>query len=394
MNPHKFSAIAHRDHDYCNPIAAGKIERLLDLLPLDETSRVLDLGCGRAELALRIIERFGSTVVAVDRSSMMLDAARERAEWTGALGKLHLDDVDIADYRADPENFHLTVMLGAGGIKGGMTGICNRLKHWTRSGGYVLIGEGFWRQKPHSEYLSLLGGEKDTQFLDHRGNVQAGIDAGLIPMHATTASMDEWDEYEWKYCRAIERYVREQPEDPDIPAMLERSRRWRDAYLKLGARHTRLCRLPFLPAGLADGLMAVASAGDSGKPLWQKLGLKDGTRLYVAHAPATWPRLLAGAPEGVVRLSRLGELDIAILFVTSRAALAAALARTLPKLGPGGMIWVAWPKKASGVVSDVTEDTVRAVALPMGVVDVKVCAIDATWSGLKLVRRRAPAAQP
>jgi SAM-dependent methyltransferase len=233
MNPHKFSAIAHRDHDYCNPIAAAKIERLLDLLPLDETSRVLDLGCGRAELALRIIERFGSTVVAVDRSSMMLDAARERAEWTGALGKLHLDDVDIADYRADPENFHLTVMLGAGGIKGGMTGICNRLKHWTRSGGYVLIGEGFWRQKPHSEYLALLG-DKDTQFLDHRGNVQAGIDAGLIPMHATTASLDEWDEYEWKYCRAIERYVREQPEDPDIPAMLERSRRWRDAYLKWG----------------------------------------------------------------------------------------------------------------------------------------------------------------
>ena len=58
MNPHKFSAIAHRDHDYCNPIEAAKIERLLDLLPLDETSRVLDLGCGRAELALRIIERF------------------------------------------------------------------------------------------------------------------------------------------------------------------------------------------------------------------------------------------------------------------------------------------------------------------------------------------------
>ena len=101
MNPYKFSAIAHRDHDYCNPIAAAKVERLLDLLPLDETSRVLDLGCGRAELALRIIERFGATVVAVDRSSLMLDQARERAEWTGALGKLHLDDIDIRDFRAE-----------------------------------------------------------------------------------------------------------------------------------------------------------------------------------------------------------------------------------------------------------------------------------------------------
>ena len=118
MNHHKFSAIAHRDHDYCNPISAAKIERLLDLLTLDENTRVLDLGCGRAELALRIIERFGSSVVAVDNSSPMLDAARERAEWTGALHKLHLDDVDIRDFRADPETFHLTVMMGAGGIAG------------------------------------------------------------------------------------------------------------------------------------------------------------------------------------------------------------------------------------------------------------------------------------
>jgi hypothetical protein len=124
-------------------------------------------------------------------------------------------------------------MLGAGGIAGGMAGTCAQLKQWTRSGGYILIGEGYWRQKPASEYLSLLGGQ-DAQYLDHRGNVQAGVDAGLIPMHATSAAMDEWDEYEWKYSRSIERYAREQPEDPDVPAMLERSRRWRDAYLRWG----------------------------------------------------------------------------------------------------------------------------------------------------------------
>jgi SAM-dependent methyltransferase len=233
MNRQKFSAIAHRDHDYCNPISAPKVERLLDLLPLDTSSRVLDLGCGRAELSLRIIERFGSTVVAVDNSSMMLDAARERAEWTGALAKLHLDDIDIREFRADPETFHLSVMLGGGGIAGDMSGICKQLKVWTKSGGYVLIGEGFWRQKPHAEYLALLDGS-EAEFMDHRGNVRAGIDAGLIPMHATTASLDEWDEYEWKYCRSIERYAREQPEDPDTPAFLARAHRWRDGYLRWG----------------------------------------------------------------------------------------------------------------------------------------------------------------
>jgi len=140
-------------------------------------------------------------------------------------------------------------------------------------------------------------------------------------------------------------------------------------------------------------MAAGATVGYSGKPLWQKLGLKDGQRLYIVEAPPDLPQLLAGAPKGVTRIARLAEFDIAMLFVTSRAALATALARALPKLAVGGMIWVAWPKKASGVATDVTEDTVRDVALPQGIVDVKVCAIDATWSGLKLLRRRAAGAK-
>jgi len=135
-------------------------------------------------------------------------------------------------------------------------------------------------------------------------------------------------------------------------------------------------------------MAAGAAVGYSGKPLWQKLGLKEGQRLFVADAPTQLPVLLAGAPKGVARLPRLAEFDIAMLFGTSRAALAASLGRALPKLSAGGMIWVAWPKKASGVATDVTEDAVRAITLPMGLVDVKVCAIDATWSGLKLMRRR------
>src|SRR5437870_13741607 len=99
MNPHKFSAIAHRDHDYCNPIATAKMERIFDLLPLKAEASVLDLGCGRGELALRIIERFQARVTAVDISSPMLDAARERAEWCGALERLRLVKADIAEYQ-------------------------------------------------------------------------------------------------------------------------------------------------------------------------------------------------------------------------------------------------------------------------------------------------------
>jgi cyclopropane fatty-acyl-phospholipid synthase-like methyltransferase len=86
MNPHKFSAIAHRDHDYCNPIAAAKIERIFDLLPLKSEASVLDLGCGRGELSLRIIERFQARVTAVDISSTRRASARNGVERSSACG--------------------------------------------------------------------------------------------------------------------------------------------------------------------------------------------------------------------------------------------------------------------------------------------------------------------
>lgn len=233
MNPKKLASLAHRDHDYCNPLSASKYERLLDLLPLEESSRVLDLGCGRAELALRIVERFGSNVIAVDNSPFMLDAARERAEWTGALNKLHLDDINIRDFKADPETFHLAFTLDGSASAGGMPEICQKLRGWTRAGGYVLAGVHYWKRKPTHELLQVMG-SREGAFLDHRGNVLAGAEAGLIPLHALSASDDEWDEYEWKYCRSIERYAREQPDDRDVPEMIERVRRWRDAYLRWG----------------------------------------------------------------------------------------------------------------------------------------------------------------
>ena len=131
------------------------------------------------------------------------------------------------------------------------------------------------------------------------------------------------------------------------------------------------------------------SAGYSGTPLVRKLGFKPGMRAYYVNAPEQFDTLVGALPDGVRVLRRAGgELDLAILFVTQRSALARGLATLQPKLVPAGMIWVAWPKRAAKVPTDITEDVVRAIALPRGLVDVKVCAIDEVWSGLKLVVRR------
>jgi hypothetical protein len=133
----------------------------------------------------------------------------------------------------------------------------------------------------------------------------------------------------------------------------------------------------------------MSTAGYSGTPLVRKLGFKAGMRAHYVNAPPDLDTLVGELPDGVRVLARAGDdLDLVALFVTERRDLARRLAALQPRLAPDGMIWVAWPKRASKVTTDITEDVVRDVALPRGLVDVKVCAIDETWSGLKLVIRK------
>ena len=131
----------------------------------------------------------------------------------------------------------------------------------------------------------------------------------------------------------------------------------------------------------------VNPAGYSGTPLSSKLGLKSRQRVLALNAPAHFVSLVAGAPADIEWVKGLAAFDVALVFVADRTALVRELGRLVAKLPDAGMIWVAWPKKSSGVSTDLTENIVRAMGLDGGLVDVKVCAIDATWSGLKFVRR-------
>jgi hypothetical protein len=127
-------------------------------------------------------------------------------------------------------------------------------------------------------------------------------------------------------------------------------------------------------------------AGYSGTPLVSKLGLKSGARMQLVGAPADFGDTIGRMPEGVKPLTR-GTLDFAMLFVRAKSELRRGFPRLRDRLESNGMLWVAWPKKASGVKTDLSEGIVRSIGLEAGLVDVKVCAVDDIWSGLKFVRR-------
>ena len=130
-------------------------------------------------------------------------------------------------------------------------------------------------------------------------------------------------------------------------------------------------------------------AGYSGTPLVKKLGVRPNEKVVALNAPDHYADLLGDLPEGATITDRApANAAFVHLFVTERADMATRLSALRTKVDEAGMVWVSWPKKSAKVPTDITEDTIREVALPLGFVDVKVCAVDEKWSGLKLMIRR------
>jgi hypothetical protein len=129
-------------------------------------------------------------------------------------------------------------------------------------------------------------------------------------------------------------------------------------------------------------------SGYSGTPLPRKLGIKEGARVALVDAPDNFEATLGALPDGVtVRTRARGPVDVIVFFTTSRAKLERRIETLRSALDLAGRLWVAWPKRASGVPTDVTEDVVREIAVGHRLVDNKVAALDETWSGLQLVIR-------
>ena len=132
----------------------------------------------------------------------------------------------------------------------------------------------------------------------------------------------------------------------------------------------------------------MSSAGYSGTPLPRKLGIREGSRLLLVDAPADFAATLGDLPPGVELVEAgAGAVDVAILFALGAATVRARFADLAASLEPAGGLWIAWPKRSSGVATELDENVVREIGLADGLVDNKVCAIDATWSGLRFVRR-------
>jgi len=186
-----FTAIAHEGLAFMNPLAEEDVEEMIEALELEPGAHVLDLGCGKAEILLRIVERYPDVrATGLDNSPAVLAEARRQAEARVPESKVVLLEEDVREYAPEPGAFDLVVSTGGVSFRGGVGGTLAVLSGYVASGGKLLFGEGYWREEPTAEYLVALGAARE-ELKDYEGTIEAAVEAGLDLKRAVTSSVDD-----------------------------------------------------------------------------------------------------------------------------------------------------------------------------------------------------------
>ncbi len=234
MDRWKYFDITHRNHVVRNPTSIEKLDEMLSLLDLKPGARVVDIACGKAELLVRLAERFGIEGVGVDISPFFIPQAEKKRQERVPDADLEFILQDGAEYQPDaPESFDLAVCLGASWIFDGHRGTLQGLKKLTKPGGLVLVGEPYWITEPTEEYLAAEDITRD-EFSDHYGNIVIGEEEGLTTLYSRVSDPDDWDRYEGLQWHASAEYARSNPTDPDVAELIERVAGFRESYLRWG----------------------------------------------------------------------------------------------------------------------------------------------------------------
>ena len=215
-----------------SPVSAAKLDRVLAQLRLSRRDRLLDLGCGSAGLLVRAHQLSGCAGVGVDKDADAVRRGKTRVDTVASGADIVLHATDALEFSPDAQ-FSAAACVGAPHIFGGFVGTLVALKRYVRDGGYVLVGDLYWRLSPAEEYLAVLGEERENH-LSHRDNVMAGVEEGLTPLYTAVSSEDDWDHFEGRFWARRLRAEPGAPVDDKLAEKRRRALRWLEAYLSWG----------------------------------------------------------------------------------------------------------------------------------------------------------------
>ena len=234
MDLWKYFDITHREHVICNPTSVQKIQELIDLVRLDSGARVVEIAAGKGEFLLRLAEQYEVQGLGIDLSPYCITDAREKHLERIPEADLKFLEMDGADFEPDEEeSFDLAACIGASWIFSGYRGTIQKLETLAAPGGWIVVGEPFWRQEPPPEYLQATSQERSS-YGTHYQNGAAGNDLGLTLVYTLVSSRDDWDRYEGLQWYAAETWADKHPDDPDVTEVLQRVRINKEHYLRWG----------------------------------------------------------------------------------------------------------------------------------------------------------------
>ena len=234
MDRWKYFDITHKMHLICNPMDKEKFYKLCGLLPLGRGSRVLDIACGKGEFLVRLAELHGASGIGVDLSPYCIRDCERKKQERVPEADLVFVEMDGADYTPEEdEKYHLASCIGASWVYGGYHGTLQALQEMTTPGGWVVVGEPFWKREPSDYYLGSQNMKKED-YGSHVGNLRMGEELGNRCVYTLVSDEDDWDHYETLQWLAAEKYVAENPDDPDNEELLSKVLDGKDAYLREG----------------------------------------------------------------------------------------------------------------------------------------------------------------
>lgn len=216
----------------CSPIAEHRLRTFIDVFPLPEDPRVLDLCCGKAEILIQLLRRHGGEGLGVDVNPAFIDDAAAAAGTRLTAGGLSLRVQDATEFTTETP-FDLVMCVGARPF-GDRASTLRRLATMVRPGGMVLIGEGYWRTTPDPEYAEFLNESPEEGEVRFGHHITIAEAEGLRCLHTMATLPDELDDYDRAYAANVEAFIEAHPDDPDVEAMKTRIRPWRDAFRRWG----------------------------------------------------------------------------------------------------------------------------------------------------------------
>lgn len=234
MDQYKYNAIAHSELAYASPINDIMVDEIADLMQVEAGTRVIDIGCAKAEILLRMAARCQVQAVGTETSESFLQAAHE------AIASRHpAADITLrnqAPALVQPDDYDTVMCVNSSELFGSYDDALQAIIPLTDPGGTVLMGDYYWLSTPTEEIATALQ-NPPGRIHDYNNSIAVGEAQGLTPIYVAASTQADLDRYEWRQIHAVELYARQNPDDPDTPMMLQRIRQRRSAYIQYGRDH-------------------------------------------------------------------------------------------------------------------------------------------------------------